>query len=299
MLNKLIDRFIVTSGDWNAQLFRELKSRLTVKNFVITTIFSLLSQGWFLISALLKLPSGKPHDELSRYSQQYCELNLSPLPLNSSDICHFSNSGSGYANGHIDVINWSMWWADLFTNLSGLMTVFLVVLGVYFLARDLRIEAKRGTLKFVQLSPQSAWGIFIGKILGVPILFYLAVGLAIPLQLIAGFYSNFGLFHTILWDLWWLVIITSFYLAAMLLSVMPIVITLFAWGLQTLVFLLMKYVVAGAIDNAFNLVLWNSVVLRDISWAILFGIGVCSLIVHCLWGLLEYSYNNPISQSED
>jgi hypothetical protein len=297
MLKKLLDRFIVTSGDWNAQLFRELKSRLTVKNCVITTICSLLAQGWFWISSLLKLPSGKPMDRIISYRQQYCELNLSPLPLNSSNICQFSNSRN--ASGHIDVINWPLWWTDLFTNLSGLMTVFLVVLGVYCLARDLRIEVKRGTLNFVQLSPQSAWDIFVGKILGVPILFYLAAGLTIPFQLIAGFYSNFGLFHTILWDLWWLVIIASFYLGAMLLSVMPIVVTLFAWGFQTPIFLLMKYVVGSAIDNSFSFVLWNGMVLQDVSWVILFGTGICSLVAYCLWGLLEYSYNNPISQLED
>jgi hypothetical protein len=297
MLNKLLDRFIVTSGDWNAQLFRELKSRLTVKKIVITTICSLLAQGYFLISALLKLPSGKPIDRIISYTQHYCELNLFPLPFNSSNICQFPNSGNG--NEHIDVINWPLWWADLFTNLSGLMTIFLVVLGVYFLARDLRIEAKRGTLNFVQLSPQSAWDIFIGKILGVPILFYLTVGLTMPFQLIAGFYSNFGLFHTILWDLWWLVIFASFYLGAMLLSVMPIMVTLFAWGLQTLLFVLMKYVVTSTIDNSFSFVLWNGVVLQDISWVILFGTGISSLVAYCLWGLLAYSYNNPISEFED
>jgi hypothetical protein len=265
MLNKLLDRFIVTSGDWNAQLFRELKSRLTVKNFVITTVCSLLAQGWFLISALQKLPSSSVES----------------------------------ANGRIDTINWPQWWVELFTDISGLMTASLVVLGVYFLARDLRKEAKRGTLSFVQLSPQSAWDIFIGKILGVPVLFYWAIGLAVPLQLTAGSHSNFGLFHTILWDLWWLVIIASFYLGAMLLSVMPIVITLFAWGLQTLIFLLMKYVLDGAIKNSFSFVLWSGVVLQDISWVILFGTGISSLVAYCLWGLLEYSYNNPISQSED
>jgi hypothetical protein len=296
MLNKLLDRFIITSGDWNAQLFRELKSRLTVKNFVITTICSLLAQGWFLRSALLNLPidnvvSGQPH---------YCEFNLSPLPLNSDNVCKFASSSVGYASGRIDVVNWSRWWSELFMGLSGLIAVFLVVAGVYLLAKDWRLEEKRGTLNFVRLSPQSAGDIFVGKILGVPALIYLAVGLALPLQLVAGFCSNFGLFHTIIWDLWWVVIISSFYLGAILLAkALPFVLALLAWGLQYIIAMTMMFFVNGAIDSSFNIVLWNGIVSRDVSWAIAIGIGICSLVAYSLWRLLAHSYNNPISELED
>jgi ABC-type transport system involved in multi-copper enzyme maturation permease subunit len=186
MLNKLLDRFIVISGDWNAQLFRELKSRLTVKNFVITTICSLLAQGWFLRSALLNLPISNVVDG----HPSYCEFDLSPL-FNSDNICQLPRSSVGYANRHIDVINWSKWWSELFTGLSGLIAVFLVVAGVYLLAKDWRIEEKRGTLNFVRLSPQSAGDIFLGKILGVPVLIYLAAGLAYSLWgLLAYSYNN-------------------------------------------------------------------------------------------------------------
>jgi hypothetical protein len=296
MLKKLIDRLIIAGGDWNAQLFRELKSRLNAKNFVVTTICSLLAQGWFLVSALLQLPisnvvSGHP---------RYCQFNLSPLPFNSDNICKLSNSNTGYTNGPIDVINWSKWWSELFTGLSGLVAVFLVVAGVYLLAKDWRTEEKRGTLNFVQLSPQAAWDIFTGKILGVPILIYLAAILFLPLQLIAGFCSNFGLFHTIIWDFWWLVIIASFYFGAILLAkVMPFMLALLAWGLEYIIAMTMMFFVNGAIDSSFNIVLWNGIVSRDVSWAILVGISICSLVAYSLWGLLSYSYNNPISESED
>jgi hypothetical protein len=296
MLNKLLDQFIVTSGDWNAQLFRELKSRLTARNFVVTIICSLLAQGWFLRSALLNLPisnvvSGHPN---------YCEFNLSPLPFNSDQICKFSSSNEGYTSGHIDIINWSQWWTELFTGISGLIAVFLVVAGVYLLAKDWRVEEKRGTLNFVRLSPQSAWDIFIGKILGVPVLIYLAVVLALPLQIIVGFYSNFGLLHTIIWDFWWLVIISSFYLGAILLAkVMPFILAVLAWGLQYIIAVTMMFFVHGAIDSSFNIALWNGIVSQDVSWAIVIGIGVCSLVAYSLWGLLAYSYNNPILELED
>jgi hypothetical protein len=296
VLNRTIDRLIIAGGDWNAQLFRELKSRLNSKNLVIITICSMLAQGCFLKSALLNLPISNVVDG----HPSYCEFNLPPLPFNSDNVCRFTRSSARYTSGQIDAINWSRWWSEVFTGLSGLIAVFLVVAGVYLLAKDWRIEEKRGTLNFVQLSPQSAWDIFIGKILGVPILIYLAAGLALPLQFIAGFCSNFGLFHTIIWDLWWLVIISSFYLGAILLAkVMPFVLALLAWGLQYIIATTMMFFVNGAIDSSFNIVLWNGIVSRDVSWAIAIGIGICSLVAYSLWGLLAYSYNNPISEFED
>jgi hypothetical protein len=297
MLNKLIDRFIVTNGDWNAQLFRELRSRLNAKNFVVTTICSLLAQGWFLLSALLKLPISN----VVGNHPNHCEFNLSPLPFNSDNTCKFSRPTAEYVSGYtIDLINWSKWWSELFTGLSGLIAVFLVVAGVYLLAKDWRVEEKRGTLNFVRLSPQSAWDIFIGKLLGVPILIYLAAGLVLPLQLVAGFSSNFGLFHTIIWDFWWLVIISSFYLGAILLAkIMPFMMALLAWGLQYIIAMTMMFFVNGAIDSSFNIVLWNGIVSRDVSWAIVIGISICSLVTYSLWKLLAYSYTNPISGSEN
>jgi hypothetical protein len=54
------------------------------------------------------------------------------------------------------------------------------------LVSDLDKEERRGTLNFIRLSPQSAKTIFLGKILGVPILLYLATILAVPLHLYAG-----------------------------------------------------------------------------------------------------------------
>jgi hypothetical protein len=253
VLTKLIDRLITTGGDWNAQLFRELKSRLTIKNFVVVSLCSLLAQVSLLISSLLNLPTAPAQNIF----QTYCRLDLSPLPFTSVwSVCQFAASDKAYSNERIDVINWTYWWESLFIDLSGIVAAFLVVVGVYLLAKDLRVEEKRGTMNFVRLSPQSAWDIFVGKFLGVPILIYLAAGLVIPLQLVAGFCSNFGLFHTIIWDFWWLVIIESFYLGAILLSkILPIVIAILAWGLQYVIAMTMMYFVHGAIGNSFSIAL--------------------------------------------
>jgi hypothetical protein len=62
----------------------------------------------------------------------------------------------------------------------------LLVAGTYLLVSDLDKEERRGTLNFIRLSPQSAKTIFLGKILGVPILLYLATMLTVPLHLYAG-----------------------------------------------------------------------------------------------------------------
>jgi hypothetical protein len=83
-------------------------------------------------------------------------------------------------------INWPMWWLEIFIWLSILSVLALLVAGTYMLVSDLDKEERRGTLNFIRLSPQSAKTIFLGKILGVPILLYLATILAVPLHLYAG-----------------------------------------------------------------------------------------------------------------
>jgi hypothetical protein len=83
-------------------------------------------------------------------------------------------------------INWPLWWLQIFIWLSILSALALLVAGTYMLVSDLDKEERRGTLNFIRLSPQSAKTIFIGKILGVPILLYLAAILAVPLHLYSG-----------------------------------------------------------------------------------------------------------------
>ncbi|RQH23304.1 hypothetical protein D5R40_27115 [Okeania hirsuta] len=54
------------------------------------------------------------------------------------------------------------------------MAVILIG-GVYMLVADLAKEKRLGTLNFIRLSPQSIQKILLGKLLGVPILIYLAL----------------------------------------------------------------------------------------------------------------------------
>ena len=140
MLTKSIDRL----GDWNAQLFRELKGRLTLRRVLIAAGSSLALQTLLLGSV----------------SDMLCEYNVA---------CR------QYIN-----------WLPLFIMLTVLMSVLLFAGGAYLTIDDWAREERQGTLNFIRLSPQSSQSILWGKLLGVPALLYLGVGLAIPLHLIAA-----------------------------------------------------------------------------------------------------------------
>ncbi|MGL5081826.1 MAG: hypothetical protein ACRC8A_10095, partial [Microcoleaceae cyanobacterium] len=61
-------------------------------------------------------------------------------------------------------------------------------------------EERRGTLNFIRLSPQSYKGIFLGKLLGTPILLYLGIILMIPFQLFVGLSAKIPLDEMVLFD---------------------------------------------------------------------------------------------------
>ncbi len=157
-------------GDWNPQVFRELKGRLKPRNVLVTVAISLVGQLLLLMSFASQLPvvSDINPDQYSRYCtgsrQQY-----------SSPKCLLD--GSSFE------INWQLWWQDVFIWLSLIGIFALLVVGTYMLLSDLAKEESRGTLNFLRLTPQSSQSILGGKLLGVPILLYLAAFLAFPLHL--------------------------------------------------------------------------------------------------------------------
>jgi hypothetical protein len=77
-------------------------------------------------------------------------------------------------------------WLSVFITLTIVYGFFLLLSGVYLLIQDLAKEEKNGTLNFIRFSPQSHSKILLGKLLGVPILVYWIILLAIPLQLCTG-----------------------------------------------------------------------------------------------------------------
>lgn len=162
-------------GDWNPQLFREIKGRLTIRNLLLAIVISVGVQLVFLMYAWGQLPT-------LTSSHQYC-----------------TGVGSDHARrcltdalGNI-LVDWPLWSLNTFITLSMIGMVMLPVGGTYLLVSDLDREERRGTLNFLRLTPQSASGLLVGKMLGVPILLYWATLLAVPLHLWLGHAAGISL----------------------------------------------------------------------------------------------------------
>lgn len=165
-------------GNWNAQLFRELKGRLKPRNVLL--IIGLVIVGQLILLGLFYAPPTGPH-------------------------CTFYMDESGCTLTVEDMATrWQQFWQVVLTFLNWTIMVGLLLSGVYMLAQDLDREEMKGTLNFIRLSPQSPRDILLGKLLGVPILFYLAIlcllplhgiatlGAGAPLSFLISFYVIFG-----------------------------------------------------------------------------------------------------------
>ncbi|MGA7938213.1 MAG: hypothetical protein WCA35_31980 [Kovacikia sp.] len=157
--------------DWNPQFFREFKGRLKPRNLGVTITTSLLLQLSIVSYFWMALP-GNSYTSPNRYCTG---------PIEYSEHHQCINDALGNM-----IINWQRWWFDLFQVLSWGMPFIMLIAGVYMLIGDLGKEEHKGTLNFIRLTPQSSQSILLGKILGVPAIPYLLVGLAIPLHLIAA-----------------------------------------------------------------------------------------------------------------
>jgi ABC-type transport system involved in multi-copper enzyme maturation permease subunit len=159
-------------GEWNPQLVRELKGRLKPQNVLIATVISLGSQLLMLLLFASELPGG---------------YRLEPSP--TGDYSHYCTGESltcltdSFGNY---IVNWSLWWTEVFICLSIAGIFTLLAVGTYLLISDLSKEKFSGTLNFIRLTPQSAQSILFGKMLGVPIVLYLVGFLALPLHLFSG-----------------------------------------------------------------------------------------------------------------
>ncbi|OUL26589.1 hypothetical protein BV372_26690 [Nostoc sp. T09] len=157
-------------GEWNPQLFRELKGRLKTRNLLLSAATSLLGQFLLFMYFQTQLPTkfnlaySSPH--------KYC---TGRFVYNARECL-----ADGFGNVSID---WQVWSLDLFTWLSIIGCFTLLAAGSYLIINDLTAEERRETLNFIRLSPQSPQTILSGKMLGVPILLYIGLLLAVPLHL--------------------------------------------------------------------------------------------------------------------
>lgn len=169
-------------GNWNPQLFRELKGRFNKRNLAIAVGTSLFAQ----IVMLLGYSGGLPDPLLTQQYNRYC-TGVNDEYWRSTYECLPNALGNGW------VINWQLWNFDLFIGLSILGIGVLLIIGSHLISSDLLKEEKRGTLGFVRLSPQPAIRIILGKLLGVPSLVYLAIALALPLHILVGLRAQISL----------------------------------------------------------------------------------------------------------
>ncbi|BFM39831.1 hypothetical protein [Synechocystis sp. LKSZ1] len=178
-LVSLLDRL----GDWNPQLYRELKSRYSLRTGQMVVVASAIAQGLLFFILQAGLP-----DKLSRFNR-YCLGSPPPEYENSYYNGLFCTKDF---LGNL-IINWPLWWLDVFVTLSTVSILLLWVGGVYLLITDLAQENGRGTLNFLRLSPRSVLTLLWGKLLGVPSLVYGFLALAIPLHLVAALAANIPL----------------------------------------------------------------------------------------------------------
>jgi hypothetical protein len=288
MLNNLIDRV----GNWNPQIFREFKERLTFRNIGIAATGSVLIQGFIWIYFNSQLPVQHPHikDTYSRYCR-------TPLSEKYSDLCSMN------AFGEFNV-NWQQWYSDIFLCLSWILPLGLILGSVYLLVADLVQEEKRGTLNFIRLSPQSAQTIFIGKILGVPSLVYLAAALMLPLHLLVGMTAGasiplFVAWYTTIGSMWFL--LSSGATLYVLLGGIQAILTVITVAYPIIIPLIaINSLLSATIDRAE----WLTRISENISWFWLpiagsamgfyaFATGCCLLASYWVWQALERRYLNP------
>ncbi|WP_293337561.1 hypothetical protein [Microcoleus sp. CAWBG58] len=198
-----------TIGNWNSQLFRELKGRLKMGHIAIASVLSLSGQLVLFLSWSSQIPVPP-----AATNYQY--------PTHHRFCTGFDGNAKGDsikcikdAAGNF-IIHWPSWWLEIFVYLSIFSAIVLFAAGTYMLVSDLDKEERRGTLNFIRLSPQSATTIFLGKILGVPILLYLAAILAVPLHLYSGLAAQIPLHHILGFDIAMVASCALFYSGAML-----------------------------------------------------------------------------------
>ncbi|HBE19242.1 MAG TPA: ABC transporter permease [Cyanobacteria bacterium UBA11149] len=173
-------------GELNPQLFRELKGRLIPRNILISVAAALLGQLLLLMSFSSKLPV-LDENNANSLANPFCTGSRKEY---SSPLCISDNLGGFF-------INWELWWERVFLWMSLIGIFSLLVVGTYMLIADLSKEEGKGTLNFLRLTPSSSMNILGGKLLGVPILLYLGIALAIPLHLTAAFSADIPAIHIV------------------------------------------------------------------------------------------------------
>ena len=305
----ILGKITAKVGDSNPQIFRELKERLTLRNMGIAVAATLIIQGFVLLYFNNQIPipayddtsiAGASSHKLIETHSKYCPVATFPNDNEYSNpvaLCSLNKDGTFR-------ISWQNWRSDVFICLSWTLPLGLILGSVYMLVADLVREEKRGTLNFIRLSPQSARNIFIGKILGVPILVYLAVVLAIPLHLWVGFSAGATMTLFASWYLTigsiWCLLSSAAVLYALLGGVQAIVTVIAVAFPICLPLTVINAFLSGTINHEkwlnkesehlswFGLTINSSAI-----WFYAFGTGCCLIASYWVWQALQRRYLNP------
>jgi hypothetical protein len=309
-LGKIIDRL----GDSNPQIFRELKERLTLRNIGLAIVATLFIQGCTLLYFNSQIPVAAPttrqverlltsvrpaagvpriNEEEQVYSK-YCNFVPKDYP---GELCQRGNNGNFR-------INWQLWRSDVFNCLSWMLALGLILGSVYTLVADLVREEKRGTLNFIRLSPQSAPKIFFGKLLGVPVLVYLAAALMLPLHM--GFGWSVGATGSLMVSWYatigaiWFLLASSAILYVLLGGVQAIVTTIGTGFLLWLPLLITNAYLGGTVNQAdwiakeSNRIVWFGLPINSSAiWIYAFGNCSCAIASYWVWLAIDRRYLNP------
>jgi hypothetical protein len=249
--------FLDRIGDWNPQLFREIKGRLTIRNVAIAVASSLLGQVLLFLYWVNRQPSkyygrSEPYciaslrepflaaqnqqykldtqyrqlqSEFARYSspKHYDPEKIQQLKVSIEEVKEKIQNLKVVLKEHLcppDAIDYQLWWQDhypqIFMSLSVFALFIVLVMGTYMLISNLANEERRGTLNFLRLTPQSTGSILGGKLLGVPILLYIAAIITIPLHLWLGFTAQIPLAEILTFYVVLMASCAFFYSAALL-----------------------------------------------------------------------------------
>ncbi len=264
MTHHLLDRL----GEWNPQFVRELKGRLTGRNVTFAVGLSVLTQLVIFLIFISQIPSL----DNKYYSGHYCLVEQDYYCL---------------------AVDWIEWWKDLNHLFYWIFPLALLSGGVYLLIADLAREERRGTLSFLRVSPQTSQSILIGKLLGVPVLIYLAVAVALPMYAISATFAQIPLLEVFSFYLLLASLCGLFYSAAVLFALMG--------GQQAFVG---AGITLGMVWWAMNLELnhydweplqWFDFTFnRDNLWNLqLFAVGNCAIWTYWIWQGLHRRFRNP------
>jgi hypothetical protein len=194
---------------------------------------------------------------------------------------------------------------DTFQCLNWLMPICLIIGGIYTLISDLNQEEKRGTLNAIKLSPQSGRSIFLGKIIGVPSLVYLAVLSIVPMHLVLAIVNGVNLGLLLAWYCT-IGITTYLFLSLTILYVLhggkfAISIGFLALNpVSSLIGIYNRYLNSATshnrewMNNSPQLFSWFYLPVANNIW-LFYGwvCGISLVISHWLWHAIERKYLNP------